>query len=83
MVSKQKILIVDVKLLALSLQKRNKVGLVGAVYLFLGVIHKISTPFSGLYRAAWCGSVFAPAARLSAQYRRTCVSSEARQLRRG
>ena len=27
------------KLLALSLQKRNKVGLVGAVYLFLGVIH--------------------------------------------
>ncbi|MFQ9516753.1 MAG: hypothetical protein ACLRZ9_13140 [Eubacterium sp.] len=27
------------KLLAPSLQKRNKVGLVGAVYLFLGVIH--------------------------------------------
>ncbi len=27
------------KLFALCLQKRNKVGLVGAVYLFLGVIH--------------------------------------------
>ena len=27
------------KLLAPSLQKRNKVGLVGAVYLFLSVIH--------------------------------------------
>ena len=52
------------KLLAPSLKKRNKVGLVGSVYLFLGVIHKISTPFSGLYHAAWYGSVSAPAARL-------------------
>ena len=67
---------------SLRLQERNKVGLVGAVYLFLGVIHKISTPFSGLYRAAWCGSASAPAGRRGVQYPRTCGFFEARQPRR-
>jgi len=51
--------------------------------LFLGVIHKSSTPFSGLYRAAWCGSASAPAGRRGVQYPRICGFFEARQPRRG
>ena len=71
------------KLLALSLQERNKVGLFGAVYLFLGVIRKSSTPFSGLIRAAWRVSAPVLAARLLGQYQHIFVSSEAQQPRRG
>ena len=51
--------------------------------LTLGVIHKSSTPFSGLYHAVWCGSASAPVGRRGVQYPRTYGFFEARQPRRG